>query len=250
MEGKIALITGAGSGIGRGVALGLLTEGYTVVLAGRNERALTETAIMAGAHAANAHALPCDVADPDSVNRLFTQLEEKFGRLDLLFNNAGTFTPQNSLEDISYEQWTQAVNVNLTGAFLCTQGAFRLMKKQQPQGGRIINNGSISAHAPRPKAAPYTATKHAITGLTKASSLDGRPYNIACGQIDIGNVVTDMSELMAKGTLQADGSIKVEPRMSMDNVVKAILYMDSLSLDANVLFMTVMASHMPFVGRG
>jgi len=250
MEGKIALITGAGSGIGRGVALGLLTEGYAVVLAGRNERALAETVNMAGAHAANAHAIPCDVADLDSVNRLFTQLEEKFGRLDLLFNNAGTFTPQNSLEDITYEQWIQAVNVNLTGAFLCTQGAFRLMKKQQPRGGRIINNGSISAHAPRPKAAPYTATKHAITGLTKASSLDGRPYNIACGQIDIGNVVTDMSELMAKGTLQADGSIKVEQRMSMDNVVKAILYMDSLSLDANVLFMTVMASHMPFVGRG
>jgi NAD(P)-dependent dehydrogenase (short-subunit alcohol dehydrogenase family) len=250
MEGKIALITGAGSGIGRGVALGLLSEGYTVVLAGRNERALTETANMADSHAANAHAIPCDIADLNSVNRLFTQLEEKFGRLDLLFNNAGTFTPQNSLEDITYEQWVQAVNVNLTGAFLCTQGAFRLMKKQQPRGGRIINNGSISAHAPRPKAAPYTATKHAITGLTKATALDGRPYNIACGQIDIGNVVTDMSELMAKGTLQADGSIKVEPRMSIDNVVKAILYMDSLSLDANVLFMTVMASHMPFVGRG
>jgi NAD(P)-dependent dehydrogenase (short-subunit alcohol dehydrogenase family) len=250
MEGKIALITGAGSGIGCGVALGLLTEGYTVVLAGRNERALTETANMAALHAANAHAIPCDIADLDSVNRLFTQLEERFGRLDLLFNNAGTFTPQISLEDISYEQWIQAVNVNLTGAFLCTQGAFRLMKKQQPRGGRVINNGSISAHAPRPKAAPYTATKHAITGLTKASALDGRPYDIACGQIDIGNVVTDMSELMAKGTLQADGSIKVEPRMSMDNVVKAILYMDSLSLDANVLFMTVMASHMPFVGRG
>jgi NAD(P)-dependent dehydrogenase (short-subunit alcohol dehydrogenase family) len=250
MEGKIALITGAGSGIGCGVALGLLGEGYTVVLAGRNERALTETASMAGSHAVNAHAIPCDIANLESVNRLFTQLEEKFDRLDLLFNNAGTFTPQNSLEDITYEQWVQAVNVNLTGAFLCTQGAFRMMKKQQPRGGRIINNGSISAHAPRPKAAPYTATKHAITGLTKATSLDGRPYNIACGQIDIGNVVTDMSELMAKGTLQADGSIKVEPRMSMDNVVKAILYMDSLSLDANVLFMTVMASHMPFVGRG
>ena len=250
MKGKIALITGAGSGIGRGVALGLLSEGYTVVLAGRNESALAETVNMAGSHVANAHAIRCDVADVDSVNRLFTELEDKFGRLDLLFNNAGTFTPQNSLEDISYEQWVQAVNVNLTGAFLCTQGAFRLMKKQQPRGGRIINNGSISAHAPRPKAAPYTATKHAITGLTKASALDGRPYNIACGQIDIGNVVTDMSELMAKGTLQADGSIKVEPRMSMDNVVKAILYMDSLSLDANVLFMTVMASHMPYVGRG
>jgi NAD(P)-dependent dehydrogenase (short-subunit alcohol dehydrogenase family) len=250
MEGKIALITGAGSGIGRGVALGLLSEGYTVVLAGRNERALTETANMAGLRAVNAHAIPCDIADLNSVNRLFTQLEEKFGRLDLLFNNAGTFTPQNSLEDITYEQWIQAVNVNLTGAFLCTQGAFRLMKKQQPRGGRIINNGSISAHAPRPQAAPYTATKHAITGLTKATALDGRPYNIACGQIDIGNVVTDMSELMAKGTLQADGSIKVEPRMSIDNVVKAILYMDCLSLDANVLFMTVMASHMPFVGRG
>jgi NAD(P)-dependent dehydrogenase (short-subunit alcohol dehydrogenase family) len=250
MDGKVALITGAGSGIGRHVALGLLNNGYTVVIAGRYERALTETADMSGANAARAHAMTCDVADRDAVNHLFGQLEEKFHRLDLLFNNAGTFTPQNSLEDISYEQWVQAVNVNLTGVFLCTQGAFRLMKKQQPRGGRIINNGSISAHAPRPKAAPYTATKHAITGLTKATSLDGRPYDIACGQIDIGNVVTDMSELMAKGTLQADGSIKVEPRMSIDNVVKAVLYMDSLPLDANVLFMTVMASHMPYVGRG
>jgi NAD(P)-dependent dehydrogenase (short-subunit alcohol dehydrogenase family) len=250
MDGKVALITGAGSGIGRHVALGLLNNGYTVVIAGRYERALTETADMSGANAARAHAMTCDVADRDAVNHLFGQLEEKFHRLDLLFNNAGTFTPQNSLEDISYEQWVQAVNVNLTGVFLCTQGAFRLMKKQQPRGGRIINNGSISAHAPRPKAAPYTATKHAITDLTKATSLDGRPYDIACGQIDIGNVVTDMSELMAKGTLQADGSIKVEPRMSIDNVVKAVLYMDSLPLDANVLFMTVMASHMPYVGRG
>ena len=250
MDGKVALITGAGSGIGRHVALGLLNNGYTVVIAGRYERALTETADMSGANAARAHAMTCDVADRDAVNHLFGQLEEKSHRLDLLFNNAGTFTPQNSLEDISYEQWVQAVNVNLTGVFLCTQGAFRLMKKQQPRGGRIINNGSISAHAPRPKAAPYTATKHAITGLTKATSLDGRPYDIACGQIDIGNVVTDMSELMAKGTLQADGSIKVEPRMSIDNVVKAVLYMDSLPLDANVLFMTVMASHMPYVGRG
>jgi NAD(P)-dependent dehydrogenase (short-subunit alcohol dehydrogenase family) len=250
MERRIALITGAGSGIGRSVSLGLLSEGYTVVLAGRNEQALTETANMAGSNASHAHPIPCDVADLDSVNRLFAQIDEKFGRLDLLFNNAGTFTPQSSLEDISYEQWVQAVNVNLTGTFLCTQGAFRLMKKQQPRGGRIINNGSISAHAPRPKAAAYTATKHAITGLTKASALDGRPYDIACGQIDIGNAATDMSELMAKGTLQADGSIKVEPRMSIDNVVKAILYMDSLPLEANVLFMTVMASHMPYVGRG
>jgi NAD(P)-dependent dehydrogenase (short-subunit alcohol dehydrogenase family) len=250
MDGKVALITGAGSGIGRHVALGLLSHGYTVVLAGRKEQALAETADMSGSNATRAHAMACDVTDPDAVKHLFGQLEEKLGRLDLLFNNAGTFTPQASLEDISYEQWVQAVNVNLTGAFLCTQGAFHLMKKQQPRGGRIINNGSISAHAPRPKAAPYTATKHAITGLTKASALDGRPYDIACGQIDIGNAATDMSELMAKGTLQADGSTRVEPRMSIDNVVKAILYMDSLPLDANVLFMTVMASHMPFVGRG
>jgi NAD(P)-dependent dehydrogenase (short-subunit alcohol dehydrogenase family) len=250
MTEKIALITGAGSGIGRHVALGLLDEGYTVVLTGRKEAALRETAERAGANARHAYAMACDITDPASVDQLFNQIDAKFHRLDLLFNNAGAFTPQESLENIRYEQWIQAVNVNLNGAFLCTQAAFHLMKKQKPGGGRIINNGSISAHVPRPQAAAYTATKHAMTGLTKATVLDGRPYGIACGQIDIGNAATDMSELMAKGTLQADGSIQVEPRMSVDNVVKAVIYMDSLSLDANVLFMTVMATHMPYVGRG
>lgn len=251
MNPKIALVTGASSGIGRSVALGLLEAGYRVVLAARKAEALQEVVDSAGAGAADrALVVPCDVSDVDTVGRLFATIEATWGRLDLLFNNAGVFTPQRSLEDIQYADWVQAVNVNLTGAFLCAQGAFRLMKKQSPQGGRIINNGSISAHAPRPQAAPYTATKHAITGLTKAASLDGRPYNIACGQIDIGNVVSDMSALMAQGTLQADGSLKPEPRMGMDNVVRAILYMDSLPLEANVLSMNVMASHMPFVGRG
>lgn len=251
MTGKIALVTGASSGIGRGVALGLLDAGYRVVLAARNAAALAGVVDEAGPEAASRTlAVSCDVADPESVRRLFDAIEAKWQRLDLLFNNAGVFTPQCSIEDLPYEQWTQAVNVNLTGAFLCTQGAFRLMKKQSAAGGRIINNGSISAHAPRPQAAAYTATKHAITGLTKATSLDGRRYNIACGQIDIGNVVSDMSNLMAQGTLQANGSLMVEPRMGMDNVVRAVLYMDSLPLEANVMFMTVMASHMPFVGRG
>lgn len=207
---------------------------------------------MAAESGAGERALPisCDVGDEAAVQRLFDTIESNWGRLDLLFNNAGVFTPQCSLENLPVAQWKQAVDINLTGAFLCLQGAFRLMKRQQPPGGRIINNGSISAHAPRPQAAAYTATKHAITGLTKVASLDGRAYGIACGQIDIDNVVSDMSELMAQGTLQADGSMKVEPRMSMDNVVRAVLYMDSLPLDANVLSMTVMASHMPFVGRG
>ncbi|MBB1599422.1 SDR family oxidoreductase [Variovorax sp. UMC13] len=251
MNPKIALVTGASSGIGRSVALGLLEAGYRVVLAARKAQALQDVVDSAGAGAADrALVVPCDISDVDAVGRLFGTIEATWGRLDLLFNNAGVFTPQRSLEDIEYAHWVQAVNVNLTGAFLCAQGAFRLMKKQSPQGGRIINNGSISAHAPRPQAAPYTATKHAITGLTKAASLDGRPYNIACGQIDIGNVVSDMSALMAQGTLQADGSLKAEPRMGMDNVVRAILYMDSLPLEANVLSMNVMASHMPFVGRG
>ncbi|MBA1364730.1 SDR family oxidoreductase [Burkholderia gladioli] len=249
MNSKVALVTGASSGIGRSVALGLLQAGYRVALAARKLDALEQVAAESGA---GERALPisCDVGDEAAVQRLFDTIESHWGRLDLLFNNAGVFTPQCSLEDLAVAQWKQAVDINLTGAFLCLQGAFRLMKRQQPQGGRIINNGSISAHAPRPQAAAYTATKHAITGLTKAASLDGRAYGIACGQIDIGNVVSDMSELMAQGTLQADGSMKVEPRMSMDNVVRAVLYMDSLPLDANVLSMTVMASHMPFVGRG
>ncbi|WP_186257755.1 SDR family oxidoreductase [Burkholderia gladioli] len=249
MNSKIALVTGASSGIGRSVALGLLQAGYRVALAARKLDALEQVAAESGA---GERALPisCDVGDEAAVQRLFDTIESHWGRLDLLFNNAGVFTPQCSLEDLAVAQWKQAVDINLTGAFLCLQGAFRVMKRQQPRGGRIINNGSISAHAPRPQAAAYTATKHAITGLTKAASLDGRAYGIACGQIDIGNVVSDMSELMAQGTLQADGSMKVEPRMSMDNVVRAVLYMDSLPLDANVLSMTVMASHMPFVGRG
>ncbi|KVM65551.1 3-oxoacyl-ACP reductase [Burkholderia gladioli] len=249
MNSKVALVTGASSGIGRSVALGLLQAGYRVALAARKLDALEQVAAESGA---GERALPisCDVGDEAAVQRLFDTIESRWGRLDLLFNNAGVFTPQCSLEDLAVAQWKQAVDINLTGAFLCLQGAFRLMKRQQPRGGRIINNGSISAHAPRPQAVAYTATKHAITGLTKAASLDGRVYGIACGQIDIGNVVSDMSELMAQGTLQADGSMKVEPRMSMDNVVRAVLYMDSLPLDANVLSMTVMASHMPFVGRG
>ncbi|WP_186263005.1 SDR family oxidoreductase [Burkholderia gladioli] len=249
MNSKVALVTGASSGIGRSVALGLLQAGYRVALAARKLDALEQVAAESGA---GERALPisCDVGDEAAVQRLFDTIESHWGRLDLLFNNAGVFTPQCSLEDLAVAQWKQAVDINLTGSFLCLQGAFRLMKRQQPRGGRIINNGSISAHAPRPQAVAYTATKHAITGLTKAASLDGRAYGIACGQIDIGNVVSDMSELMAQGTLQADGSMKVEPRMSMDNVVRAVLYMDSLPLDANVLSMTVMASHMPFVGRG
>ncbi|WP_186270801.1 SDR family oxidoreductase [Burkholderia gladioli] len=249
MNSKVALVTGASSGIGRSVALGLLQAGYRVALAARKLDTLEQVAAESGA---GERALPisCDVGDEAAVQRLFDTIESHWGRLDLLFNNAGVFTPQCSLEDLAVAQWKQAVDINLTGAFLCLQGAFRVMKRQQPRGGRIINNGSISAHAPRPQAAAYTATKHAITGLTKAASLDGRAYGIACGQIDIGNVVSDMSELMAQGTLQADGSMKVEPRMSMDNVVRAVLYMDSLPLDANVLSMTVMASHMPFVGRG
>lgn len=251
MSEKVALVTGASAGIGKSVALGLLEAGHRVVLAARNASALQDVVSEAGPNASQ-RVLPvsCDVADASAVAQLFDAVTARWGRLDLLFNNAGVFTPQNSIEDVAYEHWTQAVNVNLTGTFLCTQSAFRLMKQQQPQGGRIINNGSISSHAPRPRSAPYTATKHAITGLTKATSLDGRQYNIACGQIDIGNVVTDMSELMAKGTLQANGTTMVEPRMGMDNVVRAVLYMDSLPLEANVMFMTVMASHMPFVGRG
>ncbi|MBN3726731.1 SDR family oxidoreductase [Burkholderia sp. Ac-20379] len=249
MNEKVALVTGASSGIGRSVALGLLQAGYRVALAARKLDALQAVIAESGAED-RALAVSCDVGDEAAVARLFDAIAARWGRLDLLFNNAGVFTPQCSIEDMPVAHWKQAVDINLTGAFLCVQGAFRLMKQQSPRGGRIINNGSISAHAPRPQAAAYTATKHAITGLTKAASLDGRAYDIACGQIDIGNVVSDMSSLMAQGTLQADGSLKVEPRMSMDNVVRAVLYMDSLPLDANVLSMTVMASHMPFVGRG
>lgn len=247
---RIALVTGAGSGIGRKITLALLREGYGVALAGRRQDALDETVKLAGELGANALVVATDVTDPASVKNLFGKTRERFGRLDLVFNNAGIFAPPVSLEDLSVEQWKSAVDINLTGVFLCTQEAFRLMKEQSPRGGRIINNGSISAHAPRPYSASYTATKHAITGLTKATSLDGRQYDIACGQIDIGNAATDMTTLMQKGTLQADMSTKVEPTMDAEHVAKAILYMDSLPLDANVQFMTVMATKMPFVGRG
>jgi NAD(P)-dependent dehydrogenase (short-subunit alcohol dehydrogenase family) len=247
---KIALITGAGSGIGRQITLSLLQADYIVVLAGRRLDALQDTIQLAGALGENALAVTADISNPESVKTLFATIKEKFGRLDLLFNNAGVFAPQVSLEDLSFEQWQASVDINLTGAFLCTQEAFKLMRDQSPQGGRIINNGSISAHAPRPFAVSYTATKHAITGLTKAASLDGRRYNIAVGQIDIGNAASAMTATMSKGSMQADGSLKPEPTMSADHVANAILYMDSLPLDANVQFMTVMATNMPYIGRG
>jgi len=233
---KIALVTGAGSGIGLCVAQALLRHGYRVVLAGV---APSQWLVV-----------PTDVSQAESVHALFARVTETYGRLDLLFNNAGVFTPAQSLEDFDLEYWHASVNINLTGAFLCTQAAFRLMKAQTPQGGRIINNGSIAAHAPRPHAVAYTATKHAITGLTKATALDGRPYHIACGQIDIGNAATNMTAAMETGGLQADGSRRPEPRMHVDNVARAILYMDSLPLDANVQFMTLVATNMPYIGRG
>lgn len=250
MVDRIALVTGAGSGIGRAIALALLDAGYAVALAGRRLEALQETLALAGADGARALAVSADISNPAAVRDLFSQIRARFGRLDLLFNNAGVFAPQVSLEELTFEQWQGAVAINLTGAFLCTQEAFRLMKEQVPRGGRIINNGSISAHAPRPFSVSYTATKHAITGLTKSTSLDGRRYDIACGQIDIGNASTDMTSGMNKGTLQADGSLQTEPTMAVEHVAKALLYMDSLPLDANVQFMTVMATNMPFVGRG
>ncbi len=246
---KVAIVTGAGSGIGRRAAIALLTEGYSVALAGRRADALAQTAAEAGA-GDRALAVATDVSDPASVKNLFAKTKEAFGRLDLLFNNAGVNAPPVPLEDLTYEQWKSVVDINLTGAFLCTQEAFKLMKNQTPKGGRIINNGSISAHAPRPFSSPYTATKHAITGLTRSTSLDGRPYDIACGQIDIGNAATEMAARMKDGVPQANGSIAVEPLMDVENVARAIVHMASLPLDANVQFMTVMATKMPFVGRG
>jgi NAD(P)-dependent dehydrogenase (short-subunit alcohol dehydrogenase family) len=247
---KVAFVTGAGSGIGRAVSLAFQSAGYSVVLAGRRLAELEKTASLAASGEGKMIAVPTDVSRPDSVQAAFTKTKEAFGRLDILFNNAGVSGPSVPLEDLTYEQWTAVLGVNLTGAFLCAQAAIKLMKTQQPRGGRIINNGSISAHAPRPDSAPYTATKHAITGLTKSIALDGRKYDIACGQIDIGNAATELTERMARGVPQANGTLAVEPRMEATDVAKAVLYMASLPLDANVLFMTVMATKMPFVGRG
>ncbi|MDQ0796680.1 SDR family oxidoreductase [Streptomyces sp. B1I3] len=248
-EQSIAVVTGAGSGIGRAVALTLTGAGRTVVLVGRRARTLEETAAAAGP--GTTVCVPTDVSDPEQVAALFSAVRDRFGRLDLLFNNAGTFGPgATPVEDLAYEDWRTVVDVNLTGAFLCAQAAYRLMKEQDPQGGRIINNGSVSAHAPRPHSIAYTATKHAMTGLTKSLSLDGRPYRIACGQIDIGNAATDMTERMQRGTLQADGRTAVEPVMAADDVARTVLHMAELPLEANVQFATVMATAMPYVGRG
>ncbi len=247
---RIAIVTGAGSGIGRAAALALSREGWTVVLAGRRADALAQVAAAAAAGGGEALAVPTDVTDPASVRALFGRTAETFGRLDLLFNNAGIGAPAVPPEEITFEQWQAVVQTNLTGAFLCAQEAFRLMKRQDPRGGRIINNGSLSAHTPRPNSAPYTATKHAITGLTKSLALDGRPFDIACGQIDIGNAATEMTARMQRGVLQADGRIAPEPTIDVAVVARAVVYMASLPLDANVLFMTVMATKMPFVGRG
>lgn len=248
---KVALITGASAGIGRAVAVAFLQAGYQVVLTGRRADALEETVALSGAPAVMALVHPCDITDPAAVKALFAACKNRFGRLDVVFNNAGVNSPGGvMLEDLTFEQWKSCVDTNLTGPFLCTQEAFKLMKSQSPQGGRIINNGSVSAHAPRPNSAPYAATKHAITGLTKSTSLDGRKYNIACGQIDIGNALTDMARKMTTGVPQADGSTRVEPVMDVRHVSDAVLHMASLPLEANVLFMTVMASAMPFVGRG
>jgi NAD(P)-dependent dehydrogenase (short-subunit alcohol dehydrogenase family) len=249
-DGKIAMVTGAGSGIGKATALALLREGYQVILAGRRREALEQTVAAAGPIGVRGLAVPADVSEESSVRALFATTKETFGRLDLLFNNAGVGAPPVPLEDLTLDQWRRVVDINLTGSFLCIREAFRLMKEQTPRGGRIINNGSISAHTPRPFSAPYTATKHAITGLTKSTSLDGRAYDIACGQIDIGNADTEMAARMKAGVIQANGETAVEPTMDVDHVARAVVYMASLPLDANVLFLTVTATKMPFVGRG
>jgi len=247
---KVAIVTGAGSGIGKAVALALMREGYAVVLAGRRKERLEAAALEGKSSGARTLIVPTDVSDPASVKALFAKTKVSFGRLDLLFNNAGTGAPPVPLEELTYEQWKSVVDINLTGAFLCTQEAFKLMKSQEPRGGRIINNGSISAHAPRPNSAPYTSTKHAITGLTKSTSLDGRKYDIACGQIDIGNAATEMTARMKSGVPQAHGPVAVEPTMDVENVARSVVLMAGLPLDANVQFLTVMATKMPFVGRG
>lgn len=249
-HGKIAMITGAGSGIGRAAALAMMKEGYSVVLAGRRQDALDETVKLGASSHVPTLAVSTDLGDPKAVAALFSKTKERFGRLDVLFNNAGSNAPPVNLEDLTFEQWQTVLNANLTSAFLCTQEAFRIMKDQNPRGGRIINNGSISSQTPRPNSAPYTATKHAITGLTKSTALDGRKYDIACGQIDIGNAATDMTSKMNSGVLQADLQIRAEPTMDVAYVAQSIVYMASLPLDANVLSLTVMATKMPLVGRG
>jgi NAD(P)-dependent dehydrogenase (short-subunit alcohol dehydrogenase family) len=247
---KIALVTGAGSGIGRAVTLGFLRDGYAVALTGRHKDTLDAVIRESGAAPSRAIAVAADVGDPSAVRYLFEQVRSRFGRLDVLFNNAGVGAPGVPFDEVTYEQWTTVVNANLTGAFLCAQQAFALMKTQSPQGGRIINNGSISAHVPRPNSAPYTATKHGVTGLTRSISLDGRPFDIACGQIDIGNAETPLTAKFLTGTLQADGGTRPEPLLNIAHVVDAVLYMAGLPLDANVQFLTVMATKMPFIGRG
>ena len=247
---KIAMVTGAGSGIGKSVAIALAQNGYSVVLTGRRKEPLEATALEVRGVNTRTLVVPADVGDPASVRQLFAKAKDAFGRLDLLFNNAGIFGRSAPLEDLTYEEWTSVVDTNLSGTFLCTQEAFKIMKNQAPRGGRIINNGSISAHAPRPNSAPYAATKHGVTGLTRAASLDGRKYDIACGQIDIGNAATEMAEGMKRGVPQANGTIAVEPTMDTADVARAVVYVASLPLDANVQFMTVMATKMPFIGRG
>jgi len=248
--GRIALVTGAGSGIGKRTSLLLLEAGYSVVLAGRRVEALEQTVQEAGVSNSRTLVMSTDVSDTQAVSALFAAIADKFGRLDVLFNNAGVGAPAVPLEDLSYAQWRTVLDTCVTGTFLCTQHAFKLMKQQHPRGGRIINNGSLSAHVPRPNSAPYTAAKHAITGLTKSTALDGRPFNITCGQIDIGNAATEMTVGMKNGVLQASGAVAVEPTMDADHVARAILYMANLPLDVNVPFMTVMATGMPFMGRG
>ena len=249
-QSKVAIVTGAGSGIGRAVAHALLGEGYAVALAGRRHEALEETAREPGLPEGLTLVVPTDVRDPSSVETLFARTRDRFGRVDLLFNNAGTIVPPTPIEDLSVEQWQSVVDTNLTGMFLCIREAFRVMGTQEPRGGRIVNNGSISAHVPRPHTAPYTATKHAVTGLTRSTSLDGRRYDIACGQIDIGNTASAMTQAMEDGVPQADGTVAPEPIFDVRHVARAVLYMASLPLDANVQFMTVMATKMPYVGRG
>jgi NAD(P)-dependent dehydrogenase (short-subunit alcohol dehydrogenase family) len=247
---KVALITGAGSGIGKACALALADAGWSLALCGRRLERVTPVSDEAAAKGVAAIAVAADVGDPGAVAALFAEVERRFGRLDLLFNNAGTGAPPKPLEELTIEEWRRVVDTNLTGAFLCTQGALRLMKRQDPRGGRIINNGSISAHAPRPNSAPYTATKHAITGLTRSTALDGRAFDIACGQIDIGNAETPLTQRMSQGALQPDGRVVAEPLMDVNDVARALVYMAGLPLSANVQFITVMATKMPYIGRG